>query len=158
MPAARRSSSVVRASRERLFGGIGLVQTHAARRRKQDNGSGSLFARALEQAAQRIRVIRARAAAEKSLVLRRDEDRRAEDRRARQHDAVVGLRLDFPTCEVRRRPRRGQRLIDVRNAAGISDGADSIAGSERAQCQWRGMGGQRVRHDEIARSRVWDSR
>ena len=92
----------------------------------------------------------ARAAAEKALVLRGDQHRRTEDRRPREHDAVVALRLDVPSREVRRRPRRGQRIVDAGSGARIGNRRDAIGGRERAQRERRVTGGQGNRRWEIA--------
>ena len=70
----------------------------------------------------------ARAAAEEPLVLRRDEDVRAVDRRTRDDDAVIVLGGDPPTREMRRRSRRLERGIHRPHAPGIGERGDAAAG------------------------------
>ena len=51
------------------------------------------------------------------------------NRGARKHKAVVVLRPEAPAGEVRRRARRGERLVDRRNATGIDECCDACAGT-----------------------------
>ena len=101
------------------------MQPHAAGRREKDDGGRTLGLRPLEQAPQRVGMVGARAAAQEPLVLRRDEHVRAVDRRARDDDAVIVLRGDAPTREMRRWPRRVERGVHRPHAPGIGDGGDA---------------------------------
>ena len=69
-------------------------------------------------------MVRARAAAEEPLVLRRDEDTRTIDRRAGDDDAVIVLGRDAPSREMRRRSRRVERGGHRPYAASVGDGGD----------------------------------
>ena len=57
-------------------------------------------------------MVRAGAATQEALVLRGHEDARAVDRGAGEHDAIVVLRADAPAGEMRRRPGRGEQVVD----------------------------------------------
>ena len=123
---------------KRPFGSVGFMQPHAPGRRENDHSSRTLGASELEQAPQRIGMIRARAAAQEPLVLRCDEDMRTFDRRTGDDDAVIVLGRDTPTREMRRGPRRVERVVHRPYAPSVGDGGDACRGRQRAQCDRRG--------------------
>ena len=128
---------------ERPFGSVGFMQPHAPGCRENDDRGRTLGASELEQAPQRIGMIRARAAAQEPLVLRRDEDMRTIDRRAGDDDAVIVLGRDAPSREMRRRSRRVERGGNRPHASSVGDGGDALRGSERAQRNRRGRAVER---------------
>ena len=90
-PAKRASKSARNARGEGQLGGVRLVQADAAGGLQQHDRRRTLVASQLEETAERVAMVRADAAAQEALVLRRDQDRRAGDPHSRRGQAVVVL-------------------------------------------------------------------